>query len=166
MPSGFPDYEYFEIPLPVAQGGTGLTQWDGARVHNSAIQTIPNNADTALTFDSERYDNGGLHSTTINPSRLTAQKAGKYLIWGCWCLWPSATGKRFAYLRVNGATRIATCGAMGSADIVFTDTISALYHLAVGDYVELVLVQFSGGDLISDVSWNMYPEFAMQWVGP
>jgi hypothetical protein len=36
----------------------------------------------------------------------------------------------------------------------------------VGDYVELVAYQNSGGDLTIRVSLNFSPEFAMQWVGP
>ena len=166
MPSGFPDYEYFEIPLPVAQGGTGLTQWDGARVYNSVDETVAQGL-TALTFDSERYDNGGLHSTVTNPSRLTAVKAGKYLITGHAEFSVNVTGVRGLLLRVNGATYIAGLYVPSLGAVVNpVMTVATLYHLAVGDYVELVAYQNSGGDLTIRVSLNFSPEFAMQWVGP
>jgi hypothetical protein len=152
--------------LPVAKGGTGVTEWDGARVYNSAVESIPTATLTALTFNSERYDNGGLHSTTTNTSRLTAQKAGKYLITGHLYWAYNATGLRRAYIRLNGATFIAavelTPGAAGENDM----SVVTVYHLAAADYVELVVVQNSGGNLNVAATGNYSPEFAMQWVGP
>jgi hypothetical protein len=166
MPSGFPDYEYFEIPLPVAQGGTGLTQWPGARVYNSAGETVPE-GDTALTFDSERYDNAELHSTSTNPSRLTAQQAGTYLITGHVNFVPASSGVRGLRMRLNGGTFIAGSFVPSAGGLVDTVlSVATVYHLAAGDYVELIVYQNSGGSLTVRATPNFSPEFAMQWVGP
>ena len=49
---------------------------------NSATQSVPASTFTVLTFDSEDYDVGGLHSTVTNTSRLTVPSGGDglYLI--------------------------------------------------------------------------------------
>jgi hypothetical protein len=166
VPSGFPDYEYFEIPLPVAQGGTGLTQWPGARVYNSADETVPNAIPTRLTFDSERYDNGGLHSTVTNPSRLTAQKAGKYNISGHVQFLSNASGYRWVEIFLNGTTVIARQAGPALSGPATDLSVSTTYHLAVNDYVELWVYQNSGGNLDVVAVSAGSPEFAMQWVGP
>ena len=149
--------------------GAGTAAWgtpDGARVYNSANQSIADKTTTALTFDSERYDNGGLHSTTSNTSRLTAQKAGKYYIWANVQLAANATGLRTLTLRRNGTTGIANLQRQGLSSPPFTETISTIAHLAAADYVEVTLYQDSGVSLSTGVYAEMFPEFAMQWLGP
>ena len=149
--------------------GAGTAAWGtphGARVYNDAAESIAPGA-TALTFNSERYDNGGLHSTASNTSRLTAQKAGKYSITGHAQFAANATGVRGLWLRLNGATLIAglyvpSVGAVLSSVL----SVETVYHLAGTDYVELLAYQDSGGDLSVQVAANYSPEFAMQWLGP
>jgi len=166
VPSGFPDYEYFEIPLPVAQGGTGLTQWDGARVYKTATYTLTTGVAYVVAFDAERYDNGDLHDTVTNPSRLTAQKAGKYLITGSVEFGESPTGTRIVGIRLGGSTYIAFQKVLADSTTLTRLTLSTIYHLAAGDYVELVVQQNSGGNLWLTAAPAYSPEFAMQWVGP
>jgi hypothetical protein len=149
--------------------GAGTAAWgtpDGARVYNSAAETIANNTATALTFDSERYDNGGLHSTTSNTSRLTAQKAGKYLITGHVRWGGSSVNDRSLWIRCNGLTEIAECTSFPSNADPANMSIATVWHLAAGDYVELFVAQNSGGNLLIDAAAAITPEFAMQWLGP
>jgi len=149
--------------------GTGTAAWgtpDGARVYNSISLTIATATNTYLTFDTERYDNGGLHDTTSNTSRLTAQKAGKYLIsahvsWGI-----SATGYRQASLVVNRTDKIAGATHKAVDPDYDEQSISTVYHLAAADYVEVQVRQTSGGDLAVNALTRYSPEFAMQWLGP
>jgi len=53
-----------------------------ARVTNSSNISIPDNTNTTLTFNTETFDNGGFHSTSVNTERLTIPVDGVYLI-GC-----------------------------------------------------------------------------------
>jgi hypothetical protein len=54
-----------------------------ARVFNSADITVPDSVNSFyLSFDSEHWDTDNIHDTTTNPTRLTAQTAGKYMIKG------------------------------------------------------------------------------------
>jgi hypothetical protein len=151
--------------LGTAAPGAAWGYPDGARVYNNAALTIPDTTGTLLTFNAERYDNGGLHDTVTNNSRLTAQKAGKYTIWAGveWAL--NTTGFRMVAIRLNGTTNIALVTANGTTGNTTDQSISTLYHLAAGDYVEVMVWQTSGGNLNVSVGGSYSPEFAMQWLG-
>ena len=149
--------------------GAGTAAWgtpDGARVYNSASQSLPTGAFTGLTFDSERYDNGGLHSTTTNTGRLTAQKAGKYAIYGCIKFDPAASGTVGAALWWSGGAMIAVQIFPALTSDSLYVAVSTVYHLAAGEYVALLGWNDTGAALNSIVQANAAPEFAMQWVGP
>ena len=142
---------------------------DGCRVYNSANLTIHNNTDTPLTFNSERYDNGGLHSTSVNTSRLTAVKTGTYLITGHveWSSSSPSIGAREIKIYLNHATVIADeqIAAITTSLVVTTQSIATLYHLTATNYVELVVSHNQGVSLVIDAVPNYSPEFAMQLVG-
>jgi len=139
---------------------------DGARVYNDASQTIGTSSLTALTFNSERYDNGGLHSTVTNTNRLTAQKAGKYLI-TAHIEWSSnTTGVRRLYMRVNGSSIITEATDLASSMDSQNQNLATIYHLAASGYVELQVYQSSGVDAQILADGEVSPEFAMQWLGP
>jgi len=149
--------------------GADTAAWstpDGARVYNSADETIADATGTLLTFDSERYDNGGLHSTVTNTGRLTAAKAGKYLVTAHVGFWPNAIGMRTVYLRLNGATYIAIQKVPAAAVGVHYVSVATVYHLAATNYVEVLVYQSSGGNLDIDSTSAYGLEFAMQWLGP
>jgi hypothetical protein len=135
------------------------------RVHNSTDTPVASGAYTALAFDSERWDPADLHSTSTNPSRLTVQTAGKYLIYGTVEFADDiagSAGDRSLEIRLNGSdsltrTQVAANDS-GSSTIL---SVSTHYDLAAGDYVELVVRQSSG--VTEDVKVNapMTPEFGM-----
>jgi len=147
---------------PSGGGGGGYTQ--GARVYNNATITANHNTVVMLTFNSERYDTDGIHSTVTNTSRLTCQTAGKYVITGH-VRWPNnSSGIRELDIVLNGATDIAE-DARGAIGAVMGHSISTVYDLAVGDYVELAAYQNSGSNLVIDSGNSYSPEFAMQRIG-
>lgn len=139
----------------------------GARVYHNAAQSIPNATLTALAFNSERYDTDGLHDTATNNSRLTATKAGVYLMTGTFAYGTAASGLRQSYIRLNGATLLVAVnsGVAGGTTIATVHNPTTLYQLAVGDYVELVAYQDTGGALNVNVFGNFSPEFAMHLLG-
>lgn len=142
---------------------SGIKRDVGARVFNSAAISVPNNASTALTFDSERWDTDNIHSTATNTSRLTAQTAGKYIITGHVRFANNVTGRRVLLITLNvAATQIGdnstSVTANGDGDL----TVSTIYNLAVGDFVELYAYQDSGAALNVTAVGNTSPEFAMQ----
>jgi len=173
------------LPLAVTSGGTGagscsagqiliasasnaaaFTTPDGCGVYNSAAESIPTGTLTPLTFDSEQYNNGSMHSTSTNPSRITAQKAGKYLVVGN-VGWAFSGANRFLSL----AIRRGGSAFLAEVDQWFTNTsgvnqnISIIVSLAVNDYVELCVDQNTGGAL-NCAGPSSLPWFAAQWLGP
>lgn len=54
----------------------------GARVYLGATQSIPNNADTTVTWDTEGFDSDSMHNQSSVTSRLTVNTVGKYMV-GC-----------------------------------------------------------------------------------
>lgn len=137
----------------------------GARVYNSANISIANATNTALTFDTERYDTDALHSTTTNTNRLTAPAAGKYLITGHVEWGASATGQRYINVRFNGTTVIAQQHVINLNNTVFSQSIATIYSLAANDFVELVVFQDSGGALNVQANSALSPEFTIAFLG-
>lgn len=137
------------------------------RVFHSANQTLTTSVEAALAFNSERFDTAAgaaatHHDTATNNSRLTVLYAGKYLVSGTVRFAANATGARQVRVRLNGATFIAAVQIpTSSAGSTTTLNVTALYDMAVNDYVELMAFQTSGGDLAAEVQANISPEFMM-----
>lgn len=143
------------------------TSMPHARVYNSAaISHATSGSNQIITFNSERYDTGSCHSTVSNTSRLTVPSGGGgvYSIGGCVGFLANATGVRYAYIVVNGATTIALNTAPATSAIDTRVTVACDYLLAAGDYVELGAYQNSGGALNMTATGNMCPEFWFRWV--
>ena len=143
-----------------------LSAYDiGARVTHGSQQTIPHNVRTAMLFTTERWDTDNIHDNAVNPSRLTCRTPGKYIIVGHVTWLADITGSRNIYIRHQGTTDIA---------VVFYDptniptprmSVATVYDLAVGEYVELHVYQFSGANLNTSLNANYSPEFMMQRIG-
>ena len=118
-------------------------------VFNSTGQTLTSSSSvwTALTADSENFDNDAMHSTVSNTSRITCQTAGRYQFNATLEYVANSTGFRGVRFLLNGATiyssqlLLPVSGAatriQGTRNIV----------LAVSDYVEVQGIQNSGGNL-------------------
>lgn len=135
-------------------------------VRQTVAQSIPNTGGTAITFDTEDIDRDGMHSTVTNTSRLTAQTAGYYSAYGLAAYASNATGSRAAILSINGtgvAARAAFTAAITGVAIGNGVGISTMVYLNVGDYLELLARQDSGGALNTGV---VSPQSALsvRWV--
>lgn len=142
------------------------TDSPACRAYNSATLSLANNTLTALTLNSERYDNAALHSTSTNTSRATVPigGGGKYVI-GATVAWGlNATGYRQLRFRLNGTTdlgidsRVDATGTTGVESAPFT-----VYALAAADYVEAMGNQTSGGALNCGGNPGPGPEFYVFW---
>jgi hypothetical protein len=137
-----------------------------ARATNSAPVPIPDSVITALPLDAESFDTANLHSNTVDNTRLTAPIDGIYVIGGH-VSWPSGTGDRAIFLAVTAgitfARVAATSGPAYGAEA--KQTVSAVYKLNAGDYVELEAQQASG--LTESIQkTDSSPSLEMTWVGP
>jgi len=117
--------------------------------YHSQQQTIPNTTLTALAFDTEEVNVGGVHSGANN-TRFTvpAGQGGVYLLTAS-CLFqpPSATGQRVIKATKNGTTDVSgggffvgTPSGTFNASVVFVTVVP----LVAGDYIEFYVQQTSG----------------------
>ena len=123
--------------------------YSGASVYNSAYISIPNNTDTALTFNTENFDTNSYHDTSTNTSRLTVPTTGKYLITANAGFAANATGYRFAKIVKNGATTVSNINTMASPNGTYDTHInnSVVVSATAADYFEIFVFQTSGGAL-------------------
>lgn len=132
-----------------------------ARVFNTAaISITTSGTNQALTFDSETYDLGDLHSTSVNTGRLTFPYAGTYIVSGHVEFASNATGYRQAFIRRNGSEALASLLVPAVNGAVTVLSVSTLFLFAVNDYVELVVTQTSGAALNVDAVNFYTPYFA------
>src|SRR5205814_732345 len=134
-----------------------------ARVYRSSTQNINSGAETALGFDSERFDTDAIHDLSTNVERLTAKTAGKCAISAHAEFLASAAGaQRYLGIRLNGTTKIALDRHYGpNGTIPVTMHLYTEYLLILNDYVEAVVFQDTGGAINISQLANYSPEFLM-----
>ncbi len=144
---------------------------NGCRVSHDANQSISDNSLTALSFNTEQYDTNAFHDTATNNSRLTVPTGlgGRYLIVGTveWAANADAN-ERFAGIRLNASSFLTSSSqpAINSASVTTKQVVVAIYELAAGDYVELIVRQQSGGALNALANATAAPTLALHWLAP
>lgn len=122
------------------------------RVFPSAPQTIPPTTFVPLAFDSERWDDEGLHSVATNTSRLTVVTAGMHRVTLNAGLTQQSQGTTIAYIRVNGVTYLASdslVSNIGGVDTLLF--VSTEWQAVVGDYFEAVVLAYQAAASINTV---------------
>lgn len=133
----------------------------------TVVQSIPNNAFTAITFTTEQIDNMNGHSTSVNTSRYTCQMDGWYNLKGRIAFGsPPYTNNRGAQFALNGAvlrgTGVFTAPAPDNDTVVDTSTYE---FLQVGDYIELRGYHITGAALPTTIVGDTLAcAFSAEWV--
>lgn len=141
----------------------------GCRVYHNAAQSVPDNTEVTVAFNSERYDTDAMHDTVTNNGRITFNTAGRYVVGGL-LEFAAASDYVLFYggLRLNGVTSIdedaktaITAAATPHIKLVTT------YKFAVGDYVEFRVFQDNSANLARNLLAlpNRSPEFWASWIG-
>lgn len=121
--------------------------------YQAVAQSIPNNAATAITLDSESIDSYGGHSLTSNTSRYVAQVPGWYLCVGTTVFNPNTTSGRGSTVYKNGVEVPGGAGfSAGSSPYVSSSGICLVYLNGTGDYIEVWGYQISGAALSTNVT--------------
>lgn len=169
----------YTSPATVVTGTTIASTWGNAvkaatdylanppscRVTKASAQTLATGTNTAITFDTERYDTDSMHSTSSNTSRITFTTAGLYIVGGSVEFASSGTGSyRQLGVRLNGATFIAWA-LQAPASLVNKLTVATTYKFAAGDYIELLAEHNHGANLDISKVGNYSPEFYATWIG-
>ena len=124
----------------------------GCSLTKSSDQTVPTATHTAITFDGEDYDDGGMHNNSTNTSRITIPtgEGGVYVFTGSAEIEQLDDGKHIlVYFRKNGTTALDGRGRYwaGSNNVYPSPTFSKIVKLSAGDYVELMVEHSQGSDL-------------------
>lgn len=170
--AGFPPYVYdsslpgwkaqqFAVQRPIAAPG-GVT-----RLGKTANQSIPNNAVTLLTWDSEVRDDYDAHSNSTNNSRITVPAGIAYARFRVGMGWAAnSTGGRLLSVTRNTAGVYS-----GAADVVgdhrparangYQGADSGVISVTPGDHYEVWCLQDSGGalNLLGPSGSGSFPAF-------
>jgi hypothetical protein len=132
-------------------------------VYQTATSSTTSGSTSVITFDTEQYDTDTMHSTSVNTGRITATTTGLYTVYGQVCMASNATGTRTLSLVKNGATTLANARLHTViATNAYTD-LEVDVQMTAGDYVELNMLQTSGGAL-STVAGLGNTWFSARWV--
>lgn len=135
------------------------------QVRSAANQSLPNNAFTALTFDTEDVDTTGMHSTVSNTARLTAVYPGWYDVdaIASQASVASAT-QRAVRFTVNGTTLNGSgASVVGATQIISIPCSPGLVFLNVGDFTTVDMFHNTGGALNTAASGGYQPRFSARW---
>jgi hypothetical protein len=172
--------------LAIAAGGVTSDKLAARAVTPAMIGSVPaavvtNTGDISvagggthnlISFDTDQVNIDGMHSTTSNPSRLTAPIDGLYEIHGEANWFPCSNTGTFEEIEiyVNGTTRVGVTEIPNSTAACVVEGVNALVRLHAGDYVQLFARQSSGSaETIRGTNSEGAPdtpEFDMHWVGP
>ena len=145
-----------------------------ARVYNSANINLPTSGATVvLTFNSERTDNDGMHSTSSNTNRITCTTPGLYHI-GSNVNFPfvaGTTARTVIMYHTNAANTVTTPIAVENVLSTAGNTIvsvNTVYRCTAGEFFTVAVQQHSAGAMNPGVTAisNYSPEFYAARLGP
>lgn len=140
-------------------------------VSPSAVQSIPNNTFTALTFDTEVIDTDSQHSISTNTSRVViGTTLGWYRCSGGVVFAGAAAASRYGAevalngVAVNGSQQfIASSGTATPLSAILIPTF--VQATLSTDYVEMLVLQNAGVAMNTTVSGAARPIFCVEYVG-
>lgn len=137
-----------------------------ARVFHNSVTVVSTGVFTALPLDGEDFDTENYHDNSTNNSRATAPRDGIYTI-SARVRWEgSSTGVRTLQIRRGGVDSIARVQEPGPPAAEFPQTLAiASFRLLLGDYVELLAFQNSGGNLNIESTLDDSPVLDIARIG-
>jgi hypothetical protein len=137
----------------------------GCSLKRSTNLTVSNSTWTTVTYDQENYDTDAFHSTSTNTSRITipSGKAGKYQILANITWNTSAVGERYVSLLKNGSEVFRTFLGVPTSLGQITGSLATIESLAEADYIEIRILQTSGGNLNALFDQGAY--FTVNYIG-
>ena len=139
---------------PVSSGsGSGVTE--GAAVRRAATTTAASGSTITITFDTADTNTDSMWSAG-DPTKLTAQTAGWYVITGHVYWNNSGTGFRQVALAINGAARHTQGCRSESTSYFVPQEVSLVTYLGVGDYITMTILASGGASsLLGDARLSM-----------
>lgn len=115
------------------------------RVVRTAVQSIPNAVNTAISWQAEDFDTEDMWNIG-SPTRITIATLKKYKLLAVANFAANITSFRRAFFQLNGVTvmGITTVDAVGAAGVGTTFAVLDERLLNPGDFIELIVRQDSG----------------------
>lgn len=138
--------------------GSILATVPAVRVTHSATQNVNASAWTGLNWDTIDVDTAGMHSTSVNSSRLTfAASSGVYVV-GCSVEWPvNASNQRFLRLMVNDVTSAGATATSSMTSVIIPQSLSAMVRAAsTTDYVTVQVFQNTASSMLLNANSTTY----------
>lgn len=138
------------------------TDSPACRVYHNTTQSIANSTIKSLVFNSERYDNSAMHSTSSNTARITMPTGGggKYLV-GMNAYYASVISSS-VWFELNGTDTNANPVAQMSFDNGHM-LVTTAWAFSAADFVTTTLLQISGGAVNITHADFYTPEFWAFW---
>lgn len=147
----------------MGSGTNGVPRFKGYAASTQSIGT--GTTDIPLNLDTEDWDSDNGHSTSTNTSRYTVQVAGTYRVTGVGGVVSSATGNRKLGINLNGVNvRGAAVQQASLATNSWCGCVSTEVACVVGDYIEVVIWQSSGGPLNTATGSSFGPSLMCCWI--
>lgn len=153
-----------KTPLDFLMNPPRVNAYAGAAI------SLTSGTSTLVTLDSESWDSDSMHSTATNPSRITINTSGQYLV-SFYARFPSnATGYRQLNLRLNSGGSSgggSTWSTINLAAVNGTSTfVTRTLELTCvsGDHYELFAMQNSGATLSLDAGVRV-SGMEFRWLG-
>lgn len=133
-----------------------------AAIYHNTTQSIANATATAVTWNSEYSDAAAMHSTGVNPTRLTIPtgQSGWWLFTVFVEFAANATGQRELALRFDGSAVFGQVAVNAASAGATRLGLSIIIQLNAASYIEAVVTQNSLGALNLATS----PYFAAQRI--
>lgn len=116
-------------------------------VVSASGQSVSNNTLTAMSAPTETRDTDGMHSTSVNTSRITINTAGTYHFSACVAWDSNVTGIRQGIFFKNGSAVLSGFIITATQGASTVASFSQFLHLAVADYIEVFSLHNSGANL-------------------
>lgn len=148
----------------VVDNVTFLANPPSCRAKASALTTCTNASETAIALAAEDYDTDTMHDTVTNNSRVTFKTAGLFVISGLIPFDAATSGKREAFIRLNGSGAYLAMQSMPASSVATYMSLTATYKFAVNDYVELrAYVDGANVNTVHGATITSY--LAATWIG-
>jgi hypothetical protein len=137
---------------------SGKTVTPYAKAYRAAALDAADGAWTLIPFDAEIADNDGIHDVGADQSRMVCRTAGVYAVAAAVELAPAAGGNRILSVLKNAAGAWSVGARVAESSVPAQGTLNPrliaadFVELAVGDYVEAMVFQNSGGPLAIQVA--------------
>lgn len=140
-----------------------LGNW-GCRAYNTSNITASNTTWTNLTFNTESWDSGTIHSTSTNTQNFTVPVAGKYIARSSVYWAANATGLRQTRVTKNG-TQWGEIGETVGSSAAFSQQYIDVVECAAGDVLVFQVWQNTGGNLDVQQVTTYGISACVQWIG-